>query len=72
MGKSYNGCRKIAPYSQRYEDDLTKRDTGQLEDCSLNDNSYLQIIHTTCITHCRTIVFNLFRFAFFIEQITTT
>ena len=33
---------------------------------------YLQIIPTTCIAHYRTIVLNLFRFACFIEHITTT
>ena len=35
-----------------------------VEHCILNDNSYLQIIPTTCIAHCRTIVLNSFRFAF--------
>ena len=43
-----------------------------VEHCILNDNSYLQIMPTTCIVHCRTIVLNLFRFAFFIDRITTT
>jgi len=39
-----------------------------VEHCILNDNSCIQIIPTTCIVHCRTIVLNLFRFAFFIEH----
>jgi hypothetical protein len=44
----------------------------KLKHCSLNDNSYLQIIPTACIAHCRTIVLNLIRFVFFTEHITTS
>ena len=35
-----------------------------MDQCSLNDNSYLQIIPSICIVHCHTILLNLFRFAF--------
>ena len=53
---------------------MTKRTTGILEHCILNDNSCIHIIQTstTCIAHCRNIVSNLFWFAFFIEHITTS
>jgi hypothetical protein len=53
---------------ERLCDELTKRDTGKLEHCSLNNNSYLQIIPTlatTCIAH-------YFCLLFYIEHITTT
>jgi hypothetical protein len=36
---------------ERLCDELTKRDTGKLEHCSLNNNSYLQIIPTVATTH---------------------